>query len=392
MDWAFRMRARGVGAFVTALCLLTASTSVLAAAHPAPSGGEESAAAEAHDVPEAEEAAPAEEPKAARLSVSGLGWLENLQMKGLLRQLRPEGEEEPATYDANAIEDGAFLLLNRAQSMGYLQAEVSMEVTTEDGGVVSRVWREGEMESLPRPLTATEVRYVVAPGKRYFHERLVFRGLTAIDQETARGFFVRANGLLQTRALLRFSEREFEQAAAALETELQSRGYADAKVTAGDVDIDHETGAVRAEVVVEEGRMHRLGILRVVARESADGAVIEESTRDLEGALSRLRLEDIEQEILEPWFHEGYPDAEVELTTAERGINPQGERVVDVSATVIRGPRVKLGTPRFTGDGARFVGEGMRQRLGITGPWLDRIEVDEARARLPRPTTAHTPH
>ena len=123
----------------------------------------------------------------ARLSVQGLGWLENLQMKGVVRQLRP-AKEAPPYYDANAIEDGAFILLNHVQRLGYLRAAILSDLTLAGGETLTVVWKEDDLPPLPRPLAAKEVRYLVEPGLRYYYEDLAFRGLILLAPEEARRF------------------------------------------------------------------------------------------------------------------------------------------------------------------------------------------------------------
>src|SRR5690606_13128888 len=137
-------------------------------------------------------------------------------------------------------------------------------------------WHEDDLPLLPRPLAAREVRYIVDPGLRYYYEDLEFRGLTALTREEARRYFVRADGLLRTRALLRFSRSELDEALGALESALASRGYADAKVTASEVDLNHDTGAVRVVIDVDEGPRYRARAVHIVVRDAEDGPVVRE--------------------------------------------------------------------------------------------------------------------
>ncbi|MBX3745956.1 MAG: BamA/TamA family outer membrane protein [Verrucomicrobiae bacterium] len=328
----------------------------------------------------------ADEADPASLSIKGLGWLGNLQMKAVLRQVRGSSEP-PVVYDANAIEDGAFLLLHHAQGLGYLDAAVRLELTLENGEELTEVWQGRDLVPLPRPLAATEVRYRVTPGLRYFYRSILFRGLTVLSEEEASRYFVRSDGLLKTRALRRFSRNEFTDASRALETALQTMGYARARVVPEDPEIDPESGAVRVVVGVEEGPLHRVSGVRVTVRDAADGPVVVEETREYEGVLSRAGLEDLEQEVLQAWFREGYPDATARLTTEGQTADETGMVQVKVRAEVVRGPRVPLGTVRFTGRGAPEPGrirKPLARRSALEGPWLDRLAVDEARSRIAR--------
>jgi outer membrane protein assembly factor BamA len=225
----------------------------------------------------------------------------------------------------------------------------------------------------------------VESGIRYFYEQLTFRGLTVIDMDHARSFFVRTHGLLKTRALLRFSHSEFKQALGNLENELKSLGYADAEVTAANLDLNDRTGEVRAIVQVEQGALHRIREVNVTVRESADGSVVRESTMRGEGRIfSRLIMDDIEQELLVDWFHEGYPDATATLREESQTTTEAGIILVDLRAEVTRGPRIKLGEIRFEGPIRPRRVAALERRVDLEGPWLDRLDVDDARARLAR--------
>lgn len=372
---------------MTALAVVARAVSVPAAeseTDPAPQGAAvapSESTVSTEEAPEGPATAETTAP-AARVQVTGLGWLENLRMRSVLRLLRPSGEA-PATYDGNAIEDGAFLLRHHVQDLGFLRARVRAELTLDDGReIVAEVATDG-----PPPFTgriaATRVRYVVEPGRRYHYTSLRFVGLESLREETARAFFVRSDGLLKTRALRRFSRRELDGAVAALRTALQSRGHAEAEVRIARLDLEDSEGAVTCVIEVREGPVHRGRNLEVVVRDAPDGPVVQQEERRLEEPLSRVALEDLEQDLLVQSFREGYPDATCRLAEASRTTSPEGEVHVNLRAEVIRGPRVRLGTPRFRGAAADR-GEALARKTRLKGPWLDRLAVDEARSRLAR--------
>lgn len=326
----------------------------------------------------------ADTPERVPVTVSGLGWLMNLQMKAMLRQAQPKGPG-PSTHGADTIEDGAFLLLHHARNLGYLDATVAAEIHQADGQVLQASWPSSiHADPLPRLLSAQRVDYRVEVGVRYFYETLTFRGLTALDDETARRYFIRTDALLATRALRRFSEGEFSRALDALRTTLLNQGYATAKVTAEPLQFDRVTGAVGATVLVEQGPVHRIRQIHIRIRESAEGPVLEEETRQPGGwLLSRTTREDLEQELLARWYHEGYPDASARIDSSDPAPNPAGDIEVDLQAEVVRGQRIRLGTIRFTGPGADAI-DPAKQQARLEGPWLDRLAIDEARARIAR--------
>ncbi len=325
----------------------------------------------------------AEEEEPARLYIQGLGWLNNLRMKATLRQLRP-ARETPPFFDANAVEDGAFLLLNRVQNLGFLEARVTAEMTLADGRQVSVTWTGDDLAPVPRPIQVKVLRYLVEPGRRYYYDDLTFQGLTVMTPAQARAYFIRATGLVRTRSLLRFSHDELKQAVSALEGELRSRGYARAVVTNRPPVIDPASAAVRVVVDVDEGPVHRVRRVDVVVRDDPEGPVVSQRTIEVNRLFSRLTREDIEQDLLVDWYHDGYPDAAATVHPLAETVDPEGQVVVDLRAEIVRGPRVRLGTPRFTGTGAAGAEDALARRVDLDGPWLDRLEVDEARARLAR--------
>lgn len=319
----------------------------------------------------------------ARLTVSGLGWLDNLRMKGVLRQSRPT-REAPATYDANAIEDGVFLLLNHAERLGYLRASVTAELVQEDGTRSTFTWEKADDPPLPRPFNAREVHYRINSGQRFFYGGLTFEGLTAIRVEEAQRFFVRTDGLIKSRALLRFSRSELKEAAGNLEAALRGRGYARATVVATNLVIQETNGSVRVRVQVDEGAMYRARSLHVVVRDTPEGPVLSDAVRSVDEIVSRAGLQDMEQRLLEEWFHLGYPDAVAHIVAAKEIPNGDRNVLVDLRGDVTLGTRVRLGQTRFDGRISEQTRESLQRRTELNGPWLDRIEADDARARLAR--------
>ncbi len=325
----------------------------------------------------------AEKPEHARLHVTGLGWLDNLRMKGVLRQLRP-ASEAPRIYDMDAVEDDVFLLFNHVERLGYLRATITTKLTLESGEQASYEWKSAQDMPLPRPLGAREVDYDIHPGIRYYYEDLEFQGLQSVDVEEARRYFVRTDGLLRTRALLRFSRGELDDAIENLQRALQSEGHAEATVRASKPDINDTNGAVRVVIEVHEGPVHQAKRLSIAVRDVAEGPVLSQAHSNLNLIVSRAALQDLEQDLVVDWYHLGYPDANASVTAASPGPGTTNEVIVDLRAEVIRGPRVRLGEVRFEGPISPSTREALQRRVSLSGPWLDRLAVDGARAHLAR--------
>lgn len=352
----------------------------------------------------------------ARMSIRGLGLIGNLELRGVLRGLRP-ASEAPVTYHADAVEDGAFLLLNHVRRQGFLDARVSVDLLLEDGTTASATWQEATDDPLRRPLAAREVRYVVESGRRYVYGDLRFEGLQTLTPEQVRPYFLREDALLPSRSRRRFSRSDLEQSISQLRAALRDRGLDQARVTVERLELDQERAEAQVVVRVDEGLPHRLRSLVARIRDEADGPVLEETRQAFDEPLTVRRRADLEQALRTEAYRLGYPDVEVRLRDRREG-EPGGEWVwVDVLAEVVRGPRIRLGEVRFvmgslplrkravegeasdSGGVDEELGEGMTtapstemsfaeaprhlsRRAQLEGPWLDRLEVDEVRGRL----------
>lgn len=352
----------------------------------------------------------------ARMSIRGLGLIGNLELRGVLRGLRP-ASEAPVTYHADAVEDGAFLLLNHVRRQGFLDARVSVDLLLEDGTTATATWQEATDDPLRRPLAAREVRYVVESGRRYVYGDLRFEGLQTLTAEQVRPFFLREDALLPSRSRRRFSRSDLDQSISQLRAALRDRGLDQARVTVERLELDKERAEAQVVVRVDEGLPHRLRSLVARIRDEADGPVLEETRQAFDEPLTVRRRADLEQALRTEAYRLGYPDVEVRLRDRREG-EPGGEWVwVDVLAEVVRGPRIRLGEVRFvmgslplrkravegeasdSGGVDEELGEGMTtapstemsfaeaprhlsRRARLEGPWLNRLEADEVRGRL----------
>jgi outer membrane protein assembly factor BamA len=256
--------------------------------------------------------------------------------------------------------------------------------TTTDGTVQEWAWTEDALPDLPRSLAAGRVDFIVSSGLRYYYDSLSFEGLDPDETEKARAYFVRTDGLLRTRQMLRFSRNELQAAIANLRTTLRNQGYDRAVVQLASLDLDHATGAVSAHIQVNKGARYRLRQVQVRIRETPDGPVLQETFRSESTQLSRTSREDLEQLLAHDLYQQGYPDAVVKLN--ETRADSVGDNVVEVDlmAEVVRGRRIALGEIRFESPVALRNETSLRSRANLEGPWLDRLATDEARSRLAR--------
>lgn len=319
---------------------------------------------------------------AARLTISGLGFWQNRAMVKTLRLLQAE-QTPPTHWDATEVEDAALLLLSTLREDGYLRAGMEAVLTREDGATESFAWPAGTHPEVPRTLRARAVRFRITRGPLYFYRAIEFTGLSAVDAEAARRFFAGADFLLRGRKTRVYTPSRQARGVAGLVDELQRRGYADAQVTVGEFQQDDRTGAVRVRFHVQEGRRH---VVRSVRQEVyfPDESAPRETAVDHPGQpYSRFWQQDYAQALQRARYHEGFPDARVEISVLNRETVGEGVQV-DVLARVHTGPRVRLAAVRFTGAD-RTAPWLLQRRVRLEpGQWLDRVAAEQGRFRLAR--------
>lgn len=328
----------------------------------------------------AAEAPPKEKEKPANLHVSGTGLLHNRRLRTTLRQLQRQATA-PQTYGADFIEDAALLLLRRMQADGYLHTEIEVDLVLSDGRHLTNRWQHATEMALPRPLAAREVRFRVAKGRFYYYAGLEFTGLKHLPEREARAFFYPVEPLVNLASFRPYSPSRLQTSAGNLRQALVNQGFRDASVQAENVALDDATGAVRLRVRVVEGPRYRVQEIRI-QRETGPTTPSEAEQRSSQAVFSPLWEQDLRHELTSREFALGYPDARATLAVTNRA--PRNDELwVTVQATVIRGPRVRLGETRFQGQ-KRTRESLLRRETPLEGPWLNRLAVDRGRERLAR--------
>ncbi|HTO02570.1 MAG TPA: POTRA domain-containing protein, partial [Opitutus sp.] len=281
----------------------------------------------------------------AEIEVDGLGWWQDRQKQQSLERLL--GDERGATLDVNAIEDAVFLLLSGLTEEGYLEPIVEVEIEGVDGRVTRFTFDASLESSLSRSIVARRLRLNVTRGVRFVFEQINFTGLQALEEEVARQFFMGEAVLIARDASRIYSPAQLRRAINNLEGELHRLGYADARVSAPDVRVNHETGKVQAEISVAQGPRWLVTAVRL------EGAPeMNETIPSLENFVgeswSRLWQQNVATEIRNHFYERGFPDASVKIE-AEPGEARAGVRPVAVVARVDTGPAVTVGQVRIEG-------------------------------------------
>ncbi len=321
-----------------------------------------------------------DEPPAAKIEVHGLGWWKDREQRVSLERLL--GKERGETLDANAVEDAAFLLLSALVEGGFEKPKIETVMTAADGTVRQVVFDEKLEASLPRPFQAKRVDFRVTPGVRYRFEDVQFIGLQALRMQAAREFFVGEKVLIRRGSPNAYSKARLRHALDGVEEELRRLGYADATVTAKDVQLDDKTGRVSVDVDVHEGARWEVKELHVKIPGEEEQRIPELLTF-VGRPWSQFWQQDVSAAVRNYYYHQGHPDVRVRLRP-EAGDEHSGVKPVIVVARVNPGPEVRIGQVRFEGEKKTKQSVLRRRVSALEGARLDPLALEQARFRLGR--------
>jgi outer membrane protein insertion porin family len=319
--------------------------------------------------------------KKATIGVTGLGWLHNRDQRLSLERLL--GEQRGEVIESNAIEDAAFLLLSALQGKGFLKPTIEIEVVRAEGGKRERLAFDTTLTTpLPRPLVAREVIYHVNQGVRYAVSDVRISGLNAVPPEKARGFFMPGQALYATGEARAYTPARLRRAVENLQEALQQLGYAGARVRTEDVQIDDKSGHVSLAVEVVEGPRWEVNDVKFVGSDGAD-VTLDFASQFAHRPWTPLWQQDLRERVRHAFYEKGFPEVSVALE-GRPAAEAAGVKPVEVVATVVPGPRVKVGEVHFEGN-ARTKESVLRRRVAAKpGDPLDPISLERSRYRLSR--------
>lgn len=318
---------------------------------------------------------------AAELSVSGLGWWRNRELRVALRLLL--GEQRAATLDANAIDDAAFLLVSALAEDGYLKPTIDAELTRTDGTLTTIRFVGENPVVLPRPLAVQAARFRVTPGVRYHLTQVTVTGLTAIKPDLGRAFYRDDSTLLSNFTTTEYSPARLKQSTNALRAELRELGYAEATIDPPAPQINATTGAVTLAVTVHEGPRWEVTALRLTGAAAPANVPAFDPAPYLKKPWSSSWSQDVTTAIRRTYYAAGYPDASVTLTR-EPGPVTGTFKPLTVVARIRPGPAVRVGTVRFEGTTHSHL-PSLRPRVPLAdGAPLNPLALEQGRYRLSR--------
>lgn len=314
----------------------------------------------------------------AELSVSGLSWWKNRELRLTLDRLL--GEERGPTMDANAVEDAVFLALSALETDGFLEPRMTAVLKHADGEESRHEFDSGLTTLLPRPLSVTTVELEIDRGVRSTFHEVRFTGLTAIPGDEAEGVFLPGDTLWLVAAERAYSPGRLRRGLDVLQEQLQQLGYAEARLITENLVVDEDTGRVTLDVVVTEGPLWRVDSLRHAGNGATEVAL--EGLDDRTGVpWNFLWQQDVSAAIRQQYYQAGYPDVAVRLTR-EAGPALEGGRPVQAIAEITPGPQVRVGEIKFTGD-LRTRPQVLRRRATAEpGDLLNPLSLERMRYRL----------
>jgi outer membrane protein assembly complex protein YaeT len=317
---------------------------------------------------------------AAELRVQGLGWLDNRAAQQTLRLLL--GRQAAGPLDASAIEDAALVLFSDLNDQGYLEPELTAEVTRTDGRIIRYALDAKLEKALPRPLAATAVTFHVRPGQRFVLQEVGFTGLAGISTATARSFFLGEKTLFSLDSRQVYSPGRLNRSISNLQEALRRLGYAEVSVKAADLRVNPANGRVKVAIQVVPGPQWRVSALGFDVK--GGGVVPPELAADrLDQPWSELWRQDAATEIRRWYYKHGYPDVRVRLA-AKAAPEADGYRAATVTARVTPGPQVRVGAVRFTGN-ERTRESVLRPLVAARpGDLFNPVQFDDGRSRLAR--------
>ena len=321
-------------------------------------------------------------PKPAKIQVSGYGLLGNYDLKRTLATLELAGKK-PEYLTPSFIEDAASILAAHLKQDGYLHPNLDVLFTLADGARLKVDAASFADHPLPRSLRVTRARFQVLKGVRYYFQSLQFSGLETISDSQARSCFIETGALFRPKSAAIYTPENLRRGLASLTDLLDRQGYHESTAEAGQVRLDDLTGAVTVRIDVRQGLKLVVRSVREQFIDAGEFQPKENLTVFPNKPYSRLWEQDFILSLKTNLYHQGYPDAKVELKPLDRH-EVTNLVELDLLATVAPGPKVHIGSVEFLG--ARKTRPSLIHRSARVqrGELLDPVRVEQGRYRLAR--------
>jgi len=326
----------------------------------------------------------AEKPEPAKLKVSGYGLLGSRELRRMLLQSE-QGRQPPEFFDADFIEDAALQLSARLIRDGYLKPRVTGSFLLSDASTLTHDWQEDAMPQLPRPMAVRAAHFEVQRGILYFYQDVAFSGLTALNDHEAQGYFLDVDSLIRPKSSRVYTPLRLRQSIDALAAALDRKGLGKSKIKVQELALNDADGAVRLTIAVEEAPVAKVRSLVLATVPASEKPTQSKSAEPFGPVASTLYSQEwrraLEQRLQRDRFREGHPDATARLAISQSEIVDDVEHL-DLLATEEPGPKIRTGRIRYEGNQHTHESV-LERRVDVPeGESLNRMRVEQARARL----------
>lgn len=319
-------------------------------------------------------------PARVPITVKGLGWLGDREMRFSLERLTSAGKAD--TLDANAVEDAAVILNSALNEEGFQEPRIDVAATLTDGATRRFAFDPTFLHPIPRPLHIRALEFEVRRGVRWRVAHVAIDGLTVFPAKEGQAYFQSTGTLFTVAATNAYSKSQLGRSENALLDELRRRGYAEATVRAEVTRVDHASGAVRLHVDVRQGPRWVVREVRIEGPREP-GVVPPDPDRWRGENWAPSLEEDIRQDVRLAYYRGGYPDVAIHLAVTPAPAEAD-RRPTSIVVQVTPGPRVRIGRVRFEGN--LVTRESVLRRRVDLGPGdpLNPVALEHARYRISR--------
>lgn len=316
----------------------------------------------------------------SNLAVNGVGFFRDRGLESRLAFLHDVEADEEVTLDAALLEDSAFLLLEQMKRRGHLQPVIEGRFLR--GDVMETFeWESPYAIQLDVDFRADFAEFVIRPGVLSYYESVSVGGLEQLDLKKVERFFIPGGVLFSGKKDRVFTYENLERRIGRLLGVLEDLGYRSAAVVDREVAFDEESGAVALRLVVESGRLYKVGDVSVeIVR--PDGAE-ERSAAVPEGVLLNREWEQEQRvKLRNEAYRAGYPDVRIFPEVVSDVERSDRELHRNLHYRVEYGEKVTLGGVHFRGDPATERSVLKRQVKLRDGDVLNLIEANSSQRKL----------
>jgi outer membrane protein assembly complex protein YaeT len=319
----------------------------------------------------------------SNLKVRGLGFLKDRNLQSRLAFLHDVEPKKAAKLDAALLEDSAFLLLEQMKRRGYEQPVIEGRFRVGET-IESFQWENPYAIQLDVDFRADHAEFIIEPGVLSYYSSVTVEGIeeiVALETKKVERFFIPGGVLFSGKQSRIFTMENLDRRVGRLLRALDDLGYRAARVVDQQVDADESSGAVAVRLVVEPGRLHKVG--EVTVEIDREGRADAREVRLPENVILTRDWEQAQRvELRNAAYRAGYPDARL-FSEVVSDVEAEGNVMRrNLRFRVEYGEKVQLAGVEFRGDPDTERSVLKRQAKLKSGEVLDLIGVNAAQRKL----------